>query len=69
MKTPSTTPKTIPPAAAILIEWLPNAEGPTAVIIGIIPTINAKEVMIIGRRRSFAASIADAIIDLPALLL
>ncbi|MCY1234019.1 hypothetical protein D9M72_465860 [compost metagenome] len=38
------------------MEWLPWADGPVALIIGISPTTKASEVMIIGRRRSLAAS-------------
>ena len=63
---PNKTPETIPPAAPILIEWFPKADGPVARIIGINPTTNANEVMIIGRKRNFAASNEDAKSDFPA---
>ncbi len=59
MKSPKTTPAIIPPAAAILMEWFPFADGPVARIIGIIPTMKASEVIIIGLSLRFAASSAE----------
>ncbi len=56
---PSNTPETIPPAAPILIEWLPCADGPVAILIGNKPNTKASDVMMIGRNLNLAASIAD----------
>ena len=66
IKSPRITPEIIPPAAPILMEWFPIADGPFADIIGINPTTKASDVIIIGRNRSFAASIAEANSDFPA---
>jgi len=64
---PRITPETIPPAAPILIEWLPCADGPVAILIGNKPTTKASEVMMIGRSLNFAASRAAATNGCPAL--
>lgn len=66
--TPITTPLNIPNATPVLIDLFPDAVPPLANISGIIPTINAREVMIIGRKRDFAPSKADSGIDNPDFL-
>ena len=45
MNSPSNTPETMPPAAPILMEWLPCADGPVAMLIGNKPNTNASEVI------------------------
>jgi hypothetical protein len=53
MNNPSITPD--------IIEWLPCADGPVAILIGNKPKTKASEVMMIGRLLSLAASIGDSI--------
>jgi hypothetical protein len=65
MITPKTVPKSIPPSAAEPSVLLPMAPAPVATIKGINPAIKANEVIKIGRKRSFAATIADSYSGFP----
>ncbi|MNH96176.1 hypothetical protein D3C73_488400 [compost metagenome] len=65
--TPSMVPISIPPTAAVPILRLPNAPAPLAIIKGIRPAINAKEVINIGRKRATAPSIEAVTISIPCL--
>ena len=67
MNKPKITPVTMPPAAPILIEWLPCADGPVAILIGNKPKTKASEVMMMGRSLDLDASIAACISLCPAL--
>src|SRR5688500_18250778 len=49
MNTPNMTPVSIPPTAPVPIERLPNAEPPVAQVSGNNPTMNANDVIKIGR--------------------
>jgi len=62
------TPLSIPIAAPVLIDLLPTADPPVAIINGTIPTINASEVMIIGLSLALDPCNADSNIDSPAFL-
>ena len=64
-KIPRRTPLNIPIAALILIDLFPEAIPPAESIKGIIPAINANEVIIMGRNLAFAPSKADSIMDNP----
>ena len=68
-KIPKMTPLNIPIAALTLIDLFPEAIPPAESINGTIPTINANEVIIIGRNLAFAPSKADSTIDNPDFLL
>jgi hypothetical protein len=65
---PNITPDTIPPAAPILIEWLPCADGPVAILIGNKPNTKASDVITIGRILNLAASMAASTRPCPAFL-
>ncbi|MNE53647.1 hypothetical protein D3C80_1483850 [compost metagenome] len=56
--TPKIVPNNIPPAAAEPIVLFPISPAPEAIIKGIIPAVNAKDVIKIGRKRATAPSIA-----------
>ena len=56
---PSSTPVSIPPTAPVPIERLPKAEAPVALTNGSNPTINAKDVISIGRNRNLCCFNAD----------
>ena len=56
---------TIPPITPVPIECRLFADAPTAIAKGTQPKIKAKDVMIIGRKRSLAAESVASIIDCP----
>ena len=58
----------MPPIAPVPIDLFPAAPAPEAVINGINPSINANDVIKIGRKRASAPSIAESTIDIPRCL-
>ena len=68
-RTPSTVPNNIPPTAENPIDLFPLAPAPVENIRGMIPIMKASDVIRIGRRRTFAPSAAESMIDMPFSLL
>ena len=64
-RTPRTVPKSIPPTAENPIDLFPLAPAPVENISGIIPIMKARDVISIGRRRTFDPSVAESTIDMP----
>ena len=67
--TPKMVPINIPPTAPVPIDLFPAAPAPVDTINGMIPKMNAKEVIKIGLKRASAPSIAACTIDSPDRLL
>src|SRR5271170_59648 len=64
-KTPRIVPPSIPPNTAVPMDCRAAAPAPLATTNGTTPRINAKEVIRIGRKRSFAASTAASVTVFP----
>src|SRR5206468_11224513 len=56
----------MPPKTPVPMERRPAAPAPVAKTSGVTPMMNAMKVMMIGRNRSFAASMDAAVPDMPA---
>lgn len=65
IKTPKSTPKSIPPIAAEAIDLFPCSEAPPANKRGNSPAMKAKEVIKIGLNLIFAPIIAESTIVFP----
>ena len=66
IKTPMTVPTSMPPAPVVPMVRFPIAPAPVATTNGSRPAMKAKEVIWIGRKRSFAPSTAASCRDTPS---